>query len=240
MTHSLTLGVSMVLHGLLVLSLVLVPILFSDALPPLARDGLRAFLMEPPTVAPPPPPPPPPPASALRATPQVLPVPEPVPTAARLVAPIEVPDQVVADREMGLDLGVEGGVPGGVEGGVPGGVVGGVVGGLPLATLGPAPPPVVRVGGLLSAPKLLRTVTPTYPALAVAAHVSAVIILEAHVDAHGNVKTATILRGSPLFDDAAVEAVKQWRYKPLLLNGVPTEFILTVTLNFRIQDAKLN
>ena len=155
------------------------------------------------------------------------------------MAPIEVPDQVVAERDMGLDLGVEGGVPGGVEGGVPGGVVGGVVGGLPQATLAPAPA-VVRVGGLLNAPKLLRTVTPIYPALAVAAHVSAVIILEARVDTHGNVKTATVLRGSPLFDDAAVEAVKQWRYKPLLLNGIPTEFILTVTLNFRIQDAKPN
>ena len=54
------------------------------------------------------------------------------------------------------------------------------------------------------------------------------------VDTRGRVVEVKVLRGAPLFDDAAIAAVKQWRYQPLLLNGVPTEFILTVTLKFNL------
>ena len=149
------------------------------------------------------------------------------------VAPIDVPNTI--KPEEGLDLGVEGGVPGGVEGGVPGGVVGGVVGGLPSE----APPPpakVVRIGGQIAQPKIIRKVEPVYPDLAKASRVSALLILEAEVDVRGYVKAVKVLRGHPLFDDAALEALKQWRYQPLLLNGEPTGFILTVTMNFNLQQ----
>ena len=101
------------------------------------------------------------------------------------VAPIEVPNTI--KPEEGLDLGVEGGVPGGVEGGVPGGVVGGVVGGLPTE----APPPpakVVRIGGQIAQPKIIRKVEPVYPDLAKASRVSALLILEAEVDVRGYVQ----------------------------------------------------
>ena len=116
------------------------------------------------------------------------------------VAPIEVPNEI--KPEEGLDLGVEGGVAGGVEGGVPGGVVGGVVGGLPTE----APPPpakVVRIGGQITEPKLIRNVEPVYPDLAVQSRVSALVILEAEVDTRGHVKAVKVLRGHPLFDEAA-------------------------------------
>jgi protein TonB len=73
--------------------------------------------------------------------------------------------------------------------------------------------------------------------VAIASHISAIIILEAQVDIRGIVKTVSVLRGHPLFEDAAVQAVKQWRYKPLLLNGEPTEFILTVTVAFNLSRA---
>jgi protein TonB len=151
------------------------------------------------------------------------------------VAPIEVPDVIAP--EMTIDIGgVEGGVPGGVEGGVPGGVVGGIVGGLPSE----APPParVVRIGGQLIAPKLIHQVAPDYPELARQARLQAVIILEAWVGMDGRVKGVKVLRGAPLFDDPAMAAVKQWRYKPLLLNGQPTEFILTVTITFKLEGAQ--
>ena len=59
----------------------------------------------------------------------------------------------------------------------------------------------------------------------------------ATVDATGHVREVTILRGAPLFDEAALAAVRQWVYRPLLLNGIPTPFILTVTLKFSIQGA---
>jgi protein TonB len=226
-----TFAASIVLHSLLIAAVIVLPLLYYDLLPTPGEQIMRAFFVTPPELAPPPPPPPPPPAGA-RAVPKPAVAPERV-EAASFVAPIEVPAEIVP--EQGLDLGVEGGVPGGVEGGVPGGVVGGVVGGLPQE----APPPrVVRVGGQLVAPKLVRKVNPVYPPLALQARASAVVILEAHVDTRGHVKSVKVLRGHPLFDEAALEAVRQWRYKPLLLNGEPTEFILTATIIFNLQQAQ--
>jgi len=152
---------------------------------------------------------------------------------AKFIAPIEVPDQIKPELDS-LDLGVEGGVPGGVEGGVPGGVVGGVIGGLPSAP--PPPAKVVRVGGSIVTPKILKKVQPEYPPLATAARIQGLVIIEAHVDVNGRVRTATVLRGVTLLDEAALTAVKQWIYKPLLLNGEPTEFILTVTVVFSLTN----
>ena len=71
------------------------------------------------------------------------------------------------------------------------------------------------------------------------ARASAIVILEAQVDTRGYVSTVRVLRGAPLFDDAAIAAVKQWRYQPLLLNGTPTEFILTVTLVFNLAQPEM-
>ena len=224
---SATLTISIVLHSALVLSIAVLPLLFYDALP--SQEALKAFFVSPLEVAPPPPPPPPPPAGArtvMKVAPKIDVQPQ------GFVAPIEVNE---IRPEETLDLGVEGGVAGGVEGGVPGGVVGGVVGGLPSE----APPPparVVRIGGQIAQPKLIRQVKPVYPDLAVQSRVSALVILEAEVDTRGHVKAVKILRGHPLFDDSALEAVKQWRYQPLLLNGEPTGFILTVTVNFNLQQ----
>jgi protein TonB len=228
---STTLIISVVLHGLLVAAIAIVPLLFYDALP--SQDALKAFFVVPLEMAPPPPPPPPPPAGAravVRTAPRVE-----VQQAQAFVAPIDVPDQI-RPEEAGLDLGVEGGVPGGVEGGVPGGVIGGIVTGLPQE----APPPparIVRVGGQIKEPKKIRHVAPEYPELAVQSRVSALVILEAEVDPRGLVRAVKVLRGHPLFDDAAVAAVRQWRYQPLLLNGEPTAFIVTVTMNFNLQQA---
>lgn len=224
-----TLTISLIVHGALVAALVLIPILYDDILPAPDAAVFRTFFVTPAAVAPPPPPPPPPPAG-VRAQPRTPVAPRPV-EEPKFVAPIEVPTEI--KPEEGLDLGVEGGVPGGVEGGVPGGVVGGVVGGLPSE----APPPTraVRIGGKMKAPALLHRVNPDYPELALAARVTALLILEATVGEDGQVQDVTVLRGQPLFDPAAVAAVKQWRYRPLLLNGVPTPFILTVTLKFSIE-----
>jgi protein TonB len=226
---SATLFISILLHTALVLAVAILPLLFYDALP--SQEALKAFFVAPLEVAPPPPPPPPPPAGAravVKAAPRIQ-----TQAPQGFVAPIEVPNEI--KPEEGLDLGVEGGVPGGVEGGVPGGVVGGVVGGLPSE----APPPparVVRIGGQIKEPKKIRDVRPVYPDLAVQSRVSALVILEAEVDVRGHVKAVKVLRGHPLFDDAAMEAVKQWRYQPLLLNGEPTGFVLTVTINFNLQQ----
>ncbi len=228
-SKSATFFISLALHTAMVVAIVLLPLIFYNSMP--GQEALKAFFVAPLELSAPPPPPPPPPAGAravVKPAPKIdLKAPQ------GFVAPIDVPNEIKPEET--LDMGIEGGVAGGVEGGVPGGVVGGVVGGLPSE----APPPparVVRIGGQLAQPKLIRRVEPKYPDLAVASRVSALVILEAEVDTRGYVKTVKVLRGHPLFDDAAMEAVKQWRYQPLLLNGEPTGFILTVTINFNLQQ----
>ena len=228
--RGLGLAIALVTHAVLVAVAMLVPLLLFEEILPASDHAVRAFFASPPDVAPPPPPPPPPPAAAVR--PKLHAAAPTPPEAGRFVAPIVVPERVLPDA--GIDLGAEGGVPGGVEGGVPGGVLGGMVGGLPSEAPPPPPPAVVRVGGNIRAPKLVHDVKPVYPELAIQARVSGIVILEAHVATDGRVQTVRILRGAPVFDEAAIEAVKQWRYQPLLLNGVPTEFILTVTVSFSL------
>jgi periplasmic protein TonB len=219
---------SIAAHAVLITAIALIP-LFSDEIPPAADNALRAFFAMPVAAPPPPPPPPPPAAGAARVVkaPAVARPPDP----ARFVAPVEIPEAIAPEES--LSLGVDGGVPGGVEGGVPGGVVGGIVGGLPAETP-PPPARVVRVGGQIKAPRLLKNVAPEYPELAARAGLNALVILELRVSETGVVLSSQILRGHPLFDDAALEAVRQWRYAPLLLNGVATPFVVNVTVNFRL------
>jgi protein TonB len=102
----------------------------------------------------------------------------------------------------------------------------------------PPPPPKpaepVRVGGDIEAPTLIHRVDPEYPTIAIGAKIEGIVILEATVDERGTVEGVRVLRSQPLLDRAAVEAVKQWRYKPLQLNGRATPFILTVTVSFNL------
>jgi protein TonB len=150
---------------------------------------------------------------------------------------VEAPREII--EETYDEIGSEEGVPDGVEGGIPGGVVGGFIIDLPQPPPPPPPPaPVardpVRVGGDLKAPALVERVEPEYPPLAVRAKVEGVVILEALVDLQGRVESVRVLRSIPLLDNAAIAAVRQWRYSPLLLNGQPERFVLTVTLSFSL------
>ncbi len=222
--QSKTLPVSLALHGLAAATIVIVPILATDKMPE-PSSAVKAFFVEP-MAAPAPPPPPPPPAARPQNAPRVPP--KVVTQTNQFVAPVEVPQEI--KPEEGLDLG---GVAGGVEGGVPGGVVGGVVGGLPDA---PPPPPqqAVRVGGQIKEPKKLKNVNPAYPDIAKQARVQGIVILECTISPQGKVTDVKVLRGIPLLDQAAVEAVRQWVYTPTLLNGVPVPVIMTVTVNFKL------
>lgn len=190
-----------------------------------------------PVAAPPPPPPPPAAAPAPRrpAAPRPRPEPRPAPSTP-VPAPIEPPTELGPPLDVAFDVIDEEGEFGGVEGGVPGGVVGGVVGGLPDAP--PPPPraerPPVRTGGALQPPALIKRVPPVYPDVAINAKIEGVVILEATVGRNGRVEDVRVLRGVPFLDRAAMEAVRQWQYEPLLLNGKPERFILTVTLNFNL------
>jgi protein TonB len=221
--QSKTLPVSLALHTIAAALIVIVPLLSADQLPDPA-SAVKAFFVEP-MAAPAPPPPPPPPAARPANAPKIIPKPI---LGNQFVAPVEVPEEITPEES--IDMG-EGGA-GGVEGGVPGGVVGGVVGGLPDAP----PPPVqaVRVGGQIKEPKKLKNVAPVYPDIAKQARVQGVVILECTISPQGKVTDVKVLRGIPLLDAAAIEAVKQWVYSPTLLNGVPVPVIMTVTVNFRL------
>ena len=218
---------SVVLHSLLIGAVAVIPLIFYDAIPD--QDALRTFFVSPLEIQPPPPPPPAGTRRAVKAPPRPVEV-----QASGFIAPIEVPSEI--RPEEGLDLGVPGGVAGGVEGGVPGGVVGGVVGGLPLSTQAPPPPAVapVRVGGHIRAPVKIKDARPQYPKLAEAARVQGTVILECTISPRGTVTAVKVLRGIPLLDDAAIDAVRQWVYTPTLLNGVPVPVIMTVTVNFQL------
>jgi periplasmic protein TonB len=221
--NAVMLPVSITLHAAGALALIVIPVLMADANPEVS-SGVRAFLVEPLSVAPPPPPP----AARPAVAPHVVPKPQPVQQA--FVAPVEVPTQITPEQS--LDLGAENGAPGGVEGGVPGGVVGGIVGGLPEA-----PPPAaapVRVGGSVREPKRIVAVQPAYPELAQKARLQGMVIIEATINERGRVVNATLLSGLPMLNEAALEAVKKWVYSPTLVNGVPTPIIMTVTVHFKL------
>jgi protein TonB len=75
---------------------------------------------------------------------------------------------------------------------------------------------------------------PVYPALARTAGAQGIVIIEATIDAHGDVVATRVLRSVSMLDDAAVAAVRQWKYTPARLNGEPIAVLITVTVNFML------
>jgi len=149
----------------------------------------------------------------------------------------------------GVVSGVSGGVQGGVSGGVEGGVAGGVKGGVQGAVGGGVAVGVtsaqdlikfegdaVRAVGDIQPPKLIKEVFPKYPEVARQARVEGMVILEAKTDEQGNVIDASILRSIPLLDQAAIDAVKQWKYEPLIVDGKARKVIFTVTVRFVLHE----
>lgn len=119
----------------------------------------------------------------------------------------------------GVKAGVEGGVPGGIEGGVPGGVEGGVIGGVP--------------GGNALPPVVIQRVQPDYPPRARNARVEGVVKLEAVIRADGTVGDIKVLQGLRMgCTEAAIEALRRWRFRPGKRNGVPVDVPFTLTVDF--------
>ena len=141
--------------------------------------------------------------------------------------------------EGGVAGGVIGGVQGGVEGGVEGGVVGGVVGGvLGAEAIKQFEGDAVRTVGKIQPPKLVKEVAPVYPKVAAKAGVEGIVILEAKADEKGDVVETRVLRSIPPLDQAAIDAVKQWKYEPMVVDGKPRKVIFTVTVNFTLKDSQ--
>ena len=114
----------------------------------------------------------------------------------------------------------------------------------PMTVIVPSPPPPVkpsayRTGGAIREPRKIHHVAAVYPEIARTARVEGVVILEATIDERGVVSGARVLRSVPLLDQAALSALRQWRYTPTLLNGVPVPVLMTVTFRFSLSDFHL-
>jgi protein TonB len=141
-------------------------------------------------------------------------------------------------------IGVPGGVP--CPGCTTTGVIGSIVTAGPAVPLPPAPPVVkpaaavvpdtpIQVVSDLQAAKLIHKVTPVYPELAKRARITGVVSIEAIIAKDGAMRSVRVLGGHPLLINAAVDAVKQWRYRPTLLQGQPVEVITRIEVNFTLR-----
>ena len=183
--RGVTTTLSFVLQIIALGIMILIPLIYTEALP---KGQLTTFL-----VAPPPPPPPPPPAAA----------------------------------------GVTGGVPGGVPGGSMGGVIGGIIGNarnnMPTVSVDR-----VRVSSGVEAGLLTNKVTPTYPPIARTNRIAGQVILHALISKNGTIQNLQVISGHPMLTQSALEAVRQWKYKPYILNGEPVEVETTIQVNFNL------
>src|SRR6267154_1231081 len=207
--------------------MVLLPLIFTEALP---KQMTMSFL-----VAPPPPPPPPPPAAApVKVVKQIqtdiingqLRTPTKIPEKVQMIKEEEAPPPVSSMA------GVVGGVPG--AGGAMGGVIGGIINSTPVAVPKVATPQRVRVSQGVTQGLLIRKIQPNYPPLARQARIQGSVLLQAEISKDGSIQNLRLISGHPMLTSAAIEAVKQWRYKPYILNGEPVEVETQVQVNFTL------
>lgn len=97
-----------------------------------------------------------------------------------------------------------------------------------------APSAPVRPGGNVRAPRKRHHVSPIYPSVALAARLQGTVVLEATIDENGNMVNLRVLESIPLLDGAAIEAVRQWKYEPTLLNGRPVPILMSVSVRFEL------
>jgi periplasmic protein TonB len=210
LVHSVVLGVAMVVRLVATTEL-------PD--PPIATRFMMAAAAEVPEV--PPPPQRAPQTAASPVNQNAIPLVAPESIAPEV--PRDIPDTVRSGSEFGI--------------GTPGDPVGDL-------GIGPPPPPRVvqppsplqtlRVGGVVRPPQKVHHVAPIYPAIAQAARISGTVILEALIAEDGSVRDVKVLSSKPLLDASALDAVRQWRFTPTLLNGVPVQVIMSVTVTFAL------
>jgi periplasmic protein TonB len=227
-----TVPMAYMLEVALIGMLVLVPLIYTEALP---RTTLSGMLLAPS----------PPPAAPLpRGNTTIRPI-RRISPRELLTAPVKVPKIIAVIRDEPEvasevpDTGVVGVVPGSLPGGTgqfPYGV--GPIGPPPPARITDTPKPKptrIRIGGQVEAAKLILQVKPEYPALAKMARIQGVVRLEAVISKEGTIQNLRVLAGHPLLVNAAIDAVKRWRYQPTLLNGDPVEVVTEIDVNFALE-----
>jgi periplasmic protein TonB len=220
--------VAFIIEAVIVGVMILIPLIFTEALP---KTQLMTFL-----VAPPPPPPPPPPAAAPVKVVKVI---QTDIVNGELRTPTKIPKKIEMIKEdeappAMASTGVVGGVPGGVPGGSMGGVIGSVLSSTPTVAPKIATPQRVRVSSGVVQGLLVKKVNPVYPPLARQARIQGVVILQAQISKEGNIENLQLISGHPMLAPAAIEAVRQWKYRPYLLNGEPCEVDTQIQVNFTL------
>ena len=215
---------SVTLLSLLLLALVVIPLFHTDTLP--KRETLTMLYVLPAAAA----------SNVTR-----LPVPTSTsrntPTNMRIPSAVHTTQEAPPSPPADTAGGLVGGVPGGVVGGIPGGVLSDVLrstGSAPvLATTTPAPKRI-RVPAGMAEGNLVYDVAPKYPPEAGRAQIEGTVVLLAVIGKDGTVEDVRVKSGLPILAQAAIEAVKQWRYRPYLLNGEPVEVDSQITINFTL------
>jgi protein TonB len=160
-----------------------------------------------------------------------------------LRTPTKIPQkiQMIKEEEPPPPMPASGGVVGGVPGGIPGGQMGGVIGSVITSSnlaavpkFVPVVPQRIRISAGVTRGLLIKRVEPAYPPLAKAARVQGDVVLSAIIDANGQITNLQLVSGHPMLVPAALTAVRQWRYKPYLLNGQPVEVETTITVIFTL------
>jgi protein TonB len=155
----------------------------------------------------------------------------------QLTAPTRIPKKVEMVHEsapppsMAGVAGMEG-MAGGSASGVMGGILGGLGSSAPVVKA--APPKKIAVSAGVIAGNKIGGVDPRYPAIAKAARIQGTVVLQASISKEGTIQNLKVVSGPPMLQQAAVEAVKTWRYKPYLLNGQPVEVETQVNVIFTL------
>ena len=210
--------VTSVIEVSLLVVAILIPLIYPEALP---RAAMLTQL-----VAPPPPPPPPEAVHIVHVQSEMM--------NNQLTAPTKIPHNIMVAtaREAPPSTGVAGmeGL-GGNSNGVMGGLFGGTGNG-PVVKV--APPKKINISGGVAAGNLLVKTQPIYPPIAKAARVQGTVVLQATISKTGTIENLRVLNGPAMLQDAAMQAVRTWRYRPYLLDGEPVEVETTVNVIFSL------
>jgi len=220
---------SLTFLSVLLLALIVIPLFRTDPLP--KREMLTMLYLQPPPAA--------------GGNPTKFQAPKPAstytPTSTGITAPVQKTQEAPAPP-VGTTGGVVGGVPGGVVGGVSGGVFSEMLNrapSVPVLAKSPVPTPVkrMRIASRVAEANLIHDVAPQYPPEAGRSRIEGTVVLMAVIGTDGSVKDVRVESGLPLLAQAAIDAVKQWRYKPYMIDGEPVEVDSRITINFTLSRA---